>query len=67
MHVQLKAKLQIKMAEWLDENADDIGSIHGIYQDDTNNDETALMLARGAESVFNGMVHQKDLIERFES
>ena len=67
MHPKLKARLQLKITEWLDENADEIGSIHGIYQDDTDADATALALAMGADAVFMGMVHQAELIERLGS
>jgi hypothetical protein len=67
MHVKLKARLQNKISDWLDENADDIGDIHGVYQDDTTFDGTALLLASAVEVAFDAMVHQSELIEKLGS
>ena len=63
MHPKLLARLQIKITEWLDENADEISDIHGIFMDDTCCDETSLAITRGADAVFEGMVHEARLYD----
>jgi len=55
MDIYLKAKLKQKMQEFLDENADDIGSIHVIWQDDTEKGRNAALMASGAELVIDAM------------
>lgn len=65
MDAMLKATLIDCIQHWLESSADEIGSIHGIYQDDTNALGTAASLAAGAEAVFIGMIHQKEMIERY--
>ncbi len=65
MDAMLKATLIECLQNWLDDYADKIVCIHGVYQDDTDTLGTAVSLAAGAEAVFVGMIHQKEMIERY--
>ena len=61
MDLSLKAALKSKMQEFMDEYADDIGSTHGIWQDDTGTGANAGLMANAAEVVIDAMELQNDL------
>ena len=61
MDINLKAALKTKMQEFLDDNADDIGSMHGIWQDNTEIGRNALLMTNAAEVVIDSMELQSTL------
>lgn len=65
MDLNLKASLNNVLQDWLDENADNIGDKCGIYQDDSAEEKTAMMLTNACEVVIDSMGHQVELQLRF--
>ena len=63
MDITLKANLKEILQKWLHQNADDIGTIHGIWQDGSIAGKTALMLTNACEVVIDSMEHQIELEE----
>jgi len=61
MDIALKAALKEKMQEFLDDYADNIGSIHGIWQDTTSTGRNAALMANAAEVVIDAMELQNEL------
>lgn len=65
MDIALKAELKERMQQFLDDNADDIGSLHGIWQDNSQTGANAQLMANAAEIVIDSMQLQNELEQRF--
>lgn len=64
MNTNLLAKLEIKMQEFLEENADAIGSCHGIWVVDyggTESGRNAALMAKSASIVIDAQELHLDL------
>ncbi len=61
MKHHLMGKLEAKIQEFLDENADNIGESHGIWQDASIAQRNAALMAQSASLVVDAQELQSDL------
>jgi len=61
MKLHLKGKLEDKIQEFLDENADDIGACCGIWQDTAVTQRNAALMAEAASLIVDAQELQSDL------
>lgn len=63
MNADLKSSLVEHMQKWLAANADDIGGL-GIWQDTSQSQKNAHLMATAAETTLDAMALQSDLEEK---
>jgi hypothetical protein len=64
MNAHLKSSLVEHMQKWLDEKADEIGGSMGIWQDTSQSQKNAHLMATAAETTLDAMALQSELEER---
>jgi len=64
MNTAMRASLETSIQKWLDENTDYFSGL-GLWQDDTDQMQTAAAIAAGSVAVIEGMIHQMKLNKRF--
>jgi len=63
MNAHLKSSLVAQMQKWLDANRDEIGGSTGIWQDTSQSQKNAHLMASAAETTIDAMSLQRELEE----
>jgi len=64
MNAHLKASLVNHMQKWLDSTADEIGGSMGVWQDTSQAQKNAHLMATAAETTLDAMALQSELEEK---